>query len=66
MHLLSADRGPQIDAWRDERARGRKLEAYIDAICVEMEAKAREVTSQQEEHNRLVAAMAQLQVGGAA
>lgn len=52
----------KMDAWREERGKVRRLEVYIDGICVEMEAKAREVAEGQQEHQRLGAAQAQLQV----
>ena len=52
----------QSDAWRGERAQVRKLEAYIEQIAVEVQAKADGLERERAEREALEGAHATLQV----
>lgn len=52
----------QSDAWRSERAQVRKLEAYIETIAVEVQAKAASMERERKEKESLEEAHTSLQV----
>ncbi len=51
---------PQADIARNERAQVRKLQTYLDQICVEVKRKGAEVTRRDKEHKQLKEANEQL------